>query len=301
VRQQKFVLKEPPTKEIIVEKPALEEPPEEKVVVDHFAVAEEYWLQKDYDNALAAYDRYLYEFPSGDRVRDALTRKAGIYYDRGQYDEALPLLVEVIDDYPVNEERAEINLLLAKTYFHLGKYSESRLSALQWLELFEDYPGKEELFFLLGQNAKELEDRPRALYWWLKVLESEQTTEEQEEEIRSQLLDLIYESTEEDLKEMADYAREGDLIFPIYYRLANSFLLEDRLEEAQEVAIKIMRFASEGEWFLSKGNAGEDRRHTPGKAECYRLPAASERSFCHLRAGGLAWCRAWFGYLPGNR
>ena len=247
--EQRLVLKEPPTKEIIVEKPALEEPPEEKSVVDHFAVAEEYWRQKDYDNALAAYDRYLYEFPSGDRVRDALTRKARIYYDRGQYDEALPLLVEVIDDYPVNEERAEINLLLAKTYFHLGKYSESRLSALQWLELFEDYPGKEEVFFLLGQNAKELEDRPRALYWWLKVLESEQTTEEQEEEIRSQLLDLIYESAEEELKEMADYAREGDLIFPIYYRLANSFLLEDRLEEAQELAIKIMRFASEGEWF----------------------------------------------------
>ena len=252
--ERKVVLKEPPTGEIIVEKPVLEkpvaeEPLEKKPVVDHFAVAEEYWRQKDYDNALAAYDRYLSEFPSGDRVRDALTRKAKIYYDRGQYEEGLPLLIEVIDDYLVNEERAEINLLLAKTYFHLGKYFESRLSALQWLKLFDDYPGKEELFFLLGQNAKELEDRPRVLYWWLKVLESPETSEEQGEEIRSQLLDLIYESTEEELKEMDDYAREGDLIFPIYYRLANSFLLENRLEEAKEVAIKIMRFASEGEWF----------------------------------------------------
>ena len=145
--ERKLVVKEPPTKEIIVEKPVAEEPLEKKPLVDYFAVAEEYWRQKDYDSALAAYDRYLYEFPSGDRVRDALTRKARIYYDRGQYDEALPLFVEVIDDYPVTEERAEINLLLAKTYFHLGKYSESRLSALQWLELFEDYPGKEEVFF----------------------------------------------------------------------------------------------------------------------------------------------------------
>ncbi len=252
--ERKLVLKEPPTEEIIVEKPAIEKPvveeaPEKKAVVDHFAVAEEYWRQEDYDNALAAYDRYLAEFPMGDRVRDALTKKARIYYNRGQYEEALPLFVEVIDDYPVNEQRAQINLLLAKTYFHLGKYSESRLAALQWLKLFEDYPGKEEVFFLLGQNAKELEDRPRVLYWWLKVLESTEITEEQDEEIRSQLLDLIYESTEEELKEMADYARQGDLIFPIYYRLANAFLLENRLEEAQELAIKIMRFASEGEWF----------------------------------------------------
>jgi branched-chain amino acid transport system substrate-binding protein len=252
--ERKLVLKEPPTEEIIVEKPAIEKPvveetPEEKAVVDHFAVAEEYWRQEDYDNALAAYDRYLAEFPLGDRVRDVLTKKARIYYNRGQYEEALPLFAEVIDDYPVNEQRAQINLLLAKTYFHLGKYSESRLAALQWLKLFEDYPGKEELFFLLGQNAKELEDRPRVLYWWLKVLESAEITEEQDEEIRSQLLDLIYESTEDELKEMADYAREGDLIFPIYYRLANAFLLENRLEEAQELAIKIMRFASEGEWY----------------------------------------------------
>jgi branched-chain amino acid transport system substrate-binding protein len=247
--ERKLVLKEPPPKEIITEKPVAEEPEEEKQVVDHFAVAEEYWRQEDYDNALAAYDRYLSEFPLGDRVKEALTGKARIYYGRGQYEEALPLFIEVIDDYPVNEERAQINLLLAKTYFHLGKYFESRLSALQWLRLFEDYPGEEEVFFLLGQNAKELEDHPRVLYWWLKVLESAEITEAQEEEIRSKLLDLIYDSTEEELKEMADYAREGDLIFPIYYRLANSFLLENRLEEAQELAIKMMRFASEGEWF----------------------------------------------------
>jgi hypothetical protein len=67
--ERKLVLKEPPPKEIIVEKPVIEkpvaeEPLEEKPVVDHFAVAEESWRQKDYDNALAAYDRYLSEFPS---------------------------------------------------------------------------------------------------------------------------------------------------------------------------------------------------------------------------------------------
>jgi len=242
--ERKIVLKEP-----LIEKPIVEKPPEEKVVIDHFAIAEEHWRHKEYDKAMAAYDRYLAEYPTGDRVRDVLARKATIYYDRNQYEEALPLLLEVIDKYPVNEQRAEINLLLAKTYFHLEKYSESRLSALQWLELYEDYPGKEEIFFLLGQNAKELKDYPRVFYWWLNVLELPQITEEKKEEIRSQLLDLIYEATEEELKEMALYARESSLIFPIYYRLATSYLLTNRLEEAQELAIKMMRFAGEGEWF----------------------------------------------------
>jgi branched-chain amino acid transport system substrate-binding protein len=242
--ERKIVLKEP-----LIEKPIVEKPLEEKVVIDHFSIAEEHWRHKEYDKALAAYDRYLTEYPTGDKVREVLARKATIYYDRNQYEEALPLLLEAIDKYPVNEQRAGINLLLAKTYFHLGKYSESRLSALQWLELYEDYPGKEEVFFLLGQNAKELKDYPRAFYWWLHVLESPQITEGKKEEIRSRLVDLIYEATEEELKEMAIYAGESSLIFPVYYRLATSYLLTNRLEEAQELAIKMMSFAGEGGWF----------------------------------------------------
>jgi branched-chain amino acid transport system substrate-binding protein len=250
--ERKIVLKER-----LIEKPIVEKPLEEKVVIDHFAIAEEHWRHKEYDKALAAYDRYLSEYPTGDRVRDVLARKATIYYNRNQYEQALPLLLEVIDKYPVNEQRAEINLLLAKTYFHLEKYSESRVSALQWLELYEDYPGKEEVFSLLGQNAEELKDYPRVFYWWLKELELPQITEEKKEEIRSQLLDLIYGATEEELKEMAVYARQSSLIFPIYYRLATSYLLTNRLEEAQELATKMMRFAGEGAWFTVAKNLME--------------------------------------------
>ena len=158
---------------------------EEEVVIDHFAVAESYWHEGEYDEALAAYERYLKEFPSGDRVRDALARKATIYYYRNQYEEALPLFFEAIDHYPLNERRAEIHLLIAKTYFHLKEYTRSRLSALGWLEHYEEDPRKEEIFLLLGQNVKELNDYPRLLYWWLKLVESPLMETERKEEIRS--------------------------------------------------------------------------------------------------------------------
>lgn len=247
--QPRIVLKEVPVEKPIEEKAVVEEPVEERVAIDHFAVAEEHWRQGEYDEALAAYDRYIAESPGGDKVSDALVRKATIYYYKNQYEEALPLFLQVIDDYPVGEKRAEINLLLAKTYFHLGRYSESRLSAIQWLKLYDDYPGKEEIFLLLGQNARELQDRPRVLYWWLKVLESPEITEDYKGQIRSELLDLVYEATQDELEEMALYAREeANLVFPIYYRLATASLLANRLEEAREWALKIMEFAAEGTW-----------------------------------------------------
>jgi branched-chain amino acid transport system substrate-binding protein len=189
-------------------------------------------------------------FPSGDKVRDALARKATIYYNRNQYEEALPLFLEVVNEYPLNERRAEIHLLIARTYFHLKEYSESRLSALRWLELYKDSPRIEEIFHLLGQNLRELNHYPRVLYWWLKLLDSPLIKVEQKADIRSQLLDLIYQATEEELREMATYAKVSDLISPIYYQLALSYLESDKLEQARETATELVRFAPEEEWVI---------------------------------------------------
>jgi ABC-type branched-subunit amino acid transport system substrate-binding protein len=237
-------------RKVILREPALKKPPEEKVVIDHFAIAETYWRQEQYDKALAAYESYLKAFPSGDKVRDSLARKATIYYNRNQYEEALPLFLEVVNEYPLNERRAEIHLLIARTYFHLKEYSESRLSALRWLELYKDSPRIEEIFHLLGQNLRELNHYPRVLYWWLKLLDSPLIKVEQKADIRSQLLDLIYQATEEELKEMATYAKVSDLISPIYYQLALSYLESDKLEQARETATELVRFAPEEEWVI---------------------------------------------------
>ncbi len=238
---------------IIKEVPAVKEPPPEEVpvvkeVIDHFALGESYWRQGEYEKALAAYDRYLEKYPLGDRVRDALARKATIYYNRSQYGEALPLFLQVIGEYPLDEKRAELHLLLVKTYFHLKQYPESRLSALRWLELHKDHPGKEEVFYLLGQDLMELDYPARVLYWWLKVLESPLVTRGQKEEVRSQLLDLIHEAAEDELREMATYAEGSDLAFPIYYQLALSYFGSNELEEAREAAIQIVRLMPEEEW-----------------------------------------------------
>ena len=241
--EKMIIVKEPP------EKVAVKEPPEKKIVIDYFAEAENYWSERKYEKALEAYDLYLTVEPKGDRVRDALTRKATIYYTTNQYEEALPLFLDVIEDYPL-ERRAEIHLLTAKTYFHLKRYPESRLSALRWLEIYTYYPGREEVFFLLGQTLKELHNNPRAFYWWLKVLESSSVKGEEKEKIRLQLLDLIYQATEDELMQMTFYAEESDLIYPIYYQLTLFYLTSGRLEKAREAVLNVVSFPPEEEWAI---------------------------------------------------
>ena len=240
--ERKIIIKEPPEK-IIIKKP-----PEKKIVIDYFSEAERYWSEKKYEKALEAYDLYITIHPKGDKVKDALARKAYIYYNTKQYEKALPLFLDVIEKYPM-ERRAEMHLLTAKTYFYLKKYPESRLSALRWLEVYTYYPGKEEIFFLLGQTLKELDNNPRAFYWWLKVFESS-VKEEKKEKVRLQLLDLIYQATEDELMQMAPYAKECSLIYPIYYQLALFYLISGRLEEARETASKVVSFTPKEEWAI---------------------------------------------------
>jgi branched-chain amino acid transport system substrate-binding protein len=242
--EKRIILKEPP------ETAVLKEAYKEKRVIGSFSEAENYWNEKKYEKALKAYDLYINENPKGDRVTDALARKAMIYYHLKQYDAALPLFLDVIEKYPL-ERRAEIHLLTAKTYFYLERYPESRLSALNWLDIYKYYPGREEIFFLLGQIVKELRNHPRAFYWWLKVLESASLKEGEKKEIRQQLLDLINESTEEDLIKMAAYAQNSDLIYPIYYQLALFYLISDRLDKARDLAVKVS-FAPEDESWAIK-------------------------------------------------
>jgi len=241
--EKRIILKKPP------EKVAVKKPPEKKIVIDYFLEAERYWSEKNYDKALAAYDQYLMIEPKGDRVRDALTRKATIYYNTNRYEEALPLFLDVIEEYPV-ERRAEIHLLTAKTYFHLKKYPEARLSALRWLEIYTYYPGREEVFFLLGQTLKELHNNPRAFYWWLKVLESSSIKGERKERIRLQLSDLIYQATEDELMQMSAYAKESDFIYPIYYQLALYYFTSGRLEKARKAVLNVVGVAPEEDWVI---------------------------------------------------
>jgi len=237
-----------PTEEI----PPEEIWPEREVVIDYFLIAENYFRQQEYDMAIEAYEQYLKEFPLGDKVKEAIARIGTIYYHKNQYKEAISLLQEALKGFPLNTTRAEVHLLIAKSYYHLGEYSESRQTALRWLELYKDYPNRERIFSLLGQTSMELNDYPMALYWWIKRLEAPFITDAEKEELRTHLINLISQATEDELEQMAIYAEGSDLIIPINARLSLYFLHSDRLDEARKAAEEILRLAPNQEW-ISKG------------------------------------------------
>jgi len=69
-------------------------------------------------------------------------------------------------------------------------------------------------------------------------------------EIKRKLLDLIFIATEPELKEMTAYAKDSDFVNPIYYRLSTYYLSSERLSEAREAAIKIVKAEHNEEWIF---------------------------------------------------
>lgn len=277
--EKRVILREPPAQKSAEEEPLAEAPeqiplepiperkaipfdeevppeevwPEQEIHIDQFFVGEQYFQQQEYDLALEAYEQYLLEYPLGDKVKNALAKMGTVYYYRNEYDQALSLLEEAIKAFPLNDRRAEIHLLIAEIYYHLDKYQESRQAALRWLELYKDNPGKTPIYYLLGQNSMELNDYPRTLYWWLKVLESPSASETERQELRSRLTEIISRASESQLEEMASYAENTNLSVPIYARLGSFFLDSDRLDEAREAAMEILWLAQDKEW-IRKGS-----------------------------------------------
>ncbi len=245
--ERRIPLKKPPPIKKPVEKEA-----EEREVEDHFSRAEKYWAKGQFDKALASYESYLKKFPAGDRANDALAKKAEIFYKKGKYEDALPIFLQIVNEYPLNEKRADIHLFITKTYFRLNDYSESRLSALRWLELYKNYPGKEpDIYSVLGHSLKELNNYPRAFFWLVKALDPPYTGMEERKGIEEEISGLISEvKEEEDLKKMLEYARGSRFIKPVYYRLALFLVSSGRLEEARDAALKIVSLSPEGEWAL---------------------------------------------------
>jgi len=246
--------KETPPEEMAKEEiPPEEIWPEQDIPIDQFFIGEQYFQQQEYDLALEAYEQYLLEYPLGDKVKNALAKMGTIYYYRNQYGQALSLLEEAIKAFPLNGRRAEIHLLIAKIYYHLGNHQESRQTALRWLELYKDYPRKTPVYYLLGQNSMELNEYPRSLYWWRKVIESPSVSETKRQALRSQLTEMISRASGSQLEEMAGYAKNSDLGVPIYARLGTFFLSSDRLDEAREAAMEVLRLAQDKKWIIKGG------------------------------------------------
>jgi ABC-type branched-subunit amino acid transport system substrate-binding protein/outer membrane protein assembly factor BamD (BamD/ComL family) len=229
-------------------RPTLRVPPEKKVVQDEFYLAELDYEAGNYDKAIENYQLYLNENPKGEKSRVALYRMAKINEERYLYHKALSQLEQITLEYPGHPQLPAVKFDMASIYYRLGEYQKSRMEVSKWLERYPQSPLKGEALFLLGRNYKALGDNPRAFYWWTGAIREFQDSPDRQGEINDRIVGLIKYSPIEDLNEMAKYATGDDYAPNIYYQMASVYLEENKLNEAKEAAMALVRSTPEQTW-----------------------------------------------------
>lgn len=101
--------------------------------------------EKQYDKALAYFQKILFEFPSASVAPQASFYRAESFFLMEKYAEAVPALQNFIQYYPDDPSRSQAMFHLAVSYFNLADYVKAGESFRAFAEQFPDDP--------LAQNA----------------------------------------------------------------------------------------------------------------------------------------------------
>jgi branched-chain amino acid transport system substrate-binding protein len=172
-------------------------------------------------------------------------------FQAGQYEEALSAFKIILLEYPDYTGTPSVRYDMARVYYSMGDFHSVATEALKWLEAYPDSNIRGDMLLLLGQSYKEMGNRAEAFRWLLSALEEPSIisqTGKQREEIGLLIIELINQGTADDLMKMLKYGSESDYITDIYHRLASLSLKENRLDEAKDFAMLLVRSSKEQQW-----------------------------------------------------
>jgi TolA-binding protein len=115
-------------------------------MANEFEFGDIYFNQKEYLEALNAFEKFMNDYPGSDLVPDALFNAGRCYYKLAYYTYAIEMWDKLVANYKGNEHVQEAEGLIADTYFRAQKYPQ----AVQvYRRILAEYPGTE-----LAQRAQ---------------------------------------------------------------------------------------------------------------------------------------------------
>lgn len=190
----------------------------------------------------------------------SLYSEADLAFLTGRNLEALEIFQRFLKAYPEADETVAVRYKIACVYYNLGDFQNSISSSMEWLNLYPDNPLRIEVMSILGSNYSALGDRPESLRWRLTALNvnAGQDFLKIKEDLKARTIDLIKASSKEELEEMVEYAADSDYIPYIYHGLAQISVENERLDDAKNFALLLIRSSQDEAW-VSMGREILDR------------------------------------------
>lgn len=223
-------------------------PPEEEPDLALYSTAQAEYMAGHRSKALEDYNEYVQRNPRGKRAGDALYRMAKIYEEDFDYERAIALYEKIALEYPDYPDAAEVSLDRANVLYRLGRYTQSRDEALQWLRSFPESPLSGQVFLLLGKSEGALGNVRSAFVRFLRASEAFPEDDPLQKEIDSYVRGLLEKADMAELKEMSADASGSRYLPYVYDRMASLSLETSDLDAAREAAMALVRSTPDQYW-----------------------------------------------------
>ncbi len=223
-----------------------------------YSAAEAEYMAGNRSKALDAYREYVQRNPTGSRTGEALYRMAKIYEEALDYERAMALFQRMVLEYPDRPDLPEASFHLANILYRLGRYSQSRDKALEWLRSFPGSPLSGQVVLLLGKSESALGNYRNAFVWFVRASEAFPKGDPLQEEIDSYVSGFLERAGMAELKQMAADASGSKYLPMVYDRMASLALETNDFDTAGDAAMALVRSTPDQHW-VDRGRKILDR------------------------------------------
>ena len=129
-------------------------------------IAWNYYSEKKWEKAVAAYRDFLNQFPKSVFAPEAYLRQAESYYNSNSYSEARDRFQQLIDRYPLHPEALEARILMARINWVQEKYDAAKIMLEEALKYSSTGQQRQRIMSLQGDLARELGDHEAAAQYY---------------------------------------------------------------------------------------------------------------------------------------
>ncbi len=115
-----------------------------------FEFAEYCFGKKEFSNAAAEFQRFVYFFPKDERVETALFKIGTAYYFNGQYTEAIAAFKSLIEKYGETDLGLQSYWKISESHLKLGGYGAAVINLQNLIALSDDQDVRDEAYYRIG-------------------------------------------------------------------------------------------------------------------------------------------------------
>jgi ABC-type branched-subunit amino acid transport system substrate-binding protein len=191
------------------------------------------------DEAIAAYQSFVKDYPKSDYLGAAYLAMGKLYITKKDYDQALKAFSHVIAASKQSSEKEEASLLTGKIYFTQKKYQDANDSLQGVFKNARDQKMKTEMANVLFQSNRQLGKYQQAVFWLGQY--SLAAEPKDAERARAVLPDILPKLSDEEIAQTLKAEGPDWLKGELTFTLGKRYFEEGKTDESKELMETLLK------------------------------------------------------------